>query len=276
MEVIEISAKDVESAKRVAAEKLGVSADALSVTILEETKGLFGKGSVKIRAEVPSSSVSEAPAKPKRGGRSAKAAVEVAEPEIVSASEPEPEPETKPARRGRTAKVKEPEPQAEPVAEEARAEIIATDADAKAMLELLNGILKAGELEVEATVAGTAGRYVNLVIDGRDVGHLIGKQGEVINALQYLLNIVANQQIGNGVRSTLDGNDYRTRREAALTKLATSIADQVLQRGEEAVLDALPAFERRIVHKSLSEYDGISTYSEGEEPNRRVVIAPAE
>jgi spoIIIJ-associated protein len=86
---------------------------------------------------------------------------------------------------------------------------------------------------------------------------------------------MANRKIGNGVRVTLDGNDYRLRREQTLTKLAESIAEQVLARGEEAVLDALPAFERRIVHRALGEISGISTYSEGEEPNRRVVIAPA-
>jgi hypothetical protein len=78
-----------------------------------------------------------------------------------------------------------------------------------------------------------------------------------------------------GIRATLDGNDYRRRREEALTQLASKIAAQVLDRGEEAVLDALPAFERRIVHKALSEIDGVTTYSEGEEPNRRVVIVPS-
>jgi spoIIIJ-associated protein len=92
--------------------------------------------------------------------------------------------------------------------------------------------------------------------------------------MQYLVNIIAGRRFDNGVRATLDGNDYRRRREEALTLLATKIADQVKSRGEEAVLDALPAFERRIVHKALSTYEGISTYSEGEEPNRRVVIAP--
>jgi spoIIIJ-associated protein len=97
----------------------------------------------------------------------------------------------------------------------------------------------------------------------------------VLNALQYLVNIIGNRRIANGVRATLDGNDYRKRREDTLTSLAQNIADQVKKRGEEAVLDALPAFERRIVHKALSTVTGITTYSEGEEPNRRVVIAPA-
>jgi spoIIIJ-associated protein len=113
-------------------------------------------------------------------------------------------------------------------------------------------------------------------LDGKDVAHLVGKHGEVLNALQYLINIMAGRRFGNGVRVTLDGNDFRKRREDQLTQLAQNIADQVRKRQEEAVLDALPAFERRIVHKALSDLGGITTYSEGEEPNRRVVIAPAE
>jgi len=97
----------------------------------------------------------------------------------------------------------------------------------------------------------------------------------VINALQYLTNIISNRKYDNGVRSTIECNDYRRRREETLTTMAVKIAHAVLERQEEAVLDALPAFERRIVHKALQTVDGISTYSEGEEPNRRVVIAPA-
>jgi spoIIIJ-associated protein len=293
MEVIEVSAPTLEAAKQSAAEKLGVSADTLAVTVLEESKGLFGKGSVRIRAEAGSSSDGGAAetAKPKRGRASKKEmAPEVeAQPEQEAAAEaadvPEAEPAEKPTRRGRAAKAKEEKPaekEEKPAAkkasdeETAAAEVVATQKDADALLGLLNGILDAGDLEVSAKVSDITGRYVNLVIDGKDAGHLVGKQGEVINALQYLLNIIANQQIGNGVRATLDGNDYRQRREAALTKLANTIADHVVQRGEEAVLDALPAFERRVVHKALSENPKVSTYSEGEEPNRRVVIAPAE
>ncbi|HRK20180.1 MAG TPA: RNA-binding cell elongation regulator Jag/EloR [Fimbriimonadaceae bacterium] len=271
MEAIEISAATLDAAKKQAADKLGVSVEQLAVTVLEESKGLFGKGSVRIRAEAGG----EAPAaKPKRGAKAAK--VEKSEPEAAVAVA---EPEEKPAKKGRGKAKAEEAPPAEAVVETPAAapvEVVASKADAEALLGLLNGVLKAGDLEVTAKIEGLNGRYVNLTIDGKDAGHLVGKQGEVINALQYLLNIIANQQIGNGVRATLDGNDYRRRREAALTKLANSIADQVVARGEEAVLDALPAFERRIVHKALSENSKISTYSEGEEPNRRVVIAPAD
>lgn len=270
MEVIEISAPTLDAAKSAAADKLGVPVESLTVSVLEESKGLFGKGTVRIRAEAAGTS-EEAAEKPKKGTRSAKVAVSAPE----EASE---DADAKPARKGRSAK-----PATEELAAEGEAtngevapEVVATEEDAEKVLGLLRGILDAGQLEVTATIAGLNGRYVNVVIDGRDVGHLVGKQGEVLNALQYLLNIIINQQIGNGVRATVDGNDYRRRREDALTKLANTIADQVVQRGEEAVLDALPAFERRIVHKALSENAKVSTYSEGEEPNRRVVIAPAD
>ncbi|MCH8979662.1 MAG: hypothetical protein IH945_10540, partial [Armatimonadetes bacterium] len=82
------------------------------------------------------------------------------------------------------------------------------------------------------------------------------------------------RKLGRGVRVVLEGNEYRKKRQEVLTKLATQIAKEVASRGEEAVLDALPAFERRVVHKALSEFEGVKTYSEGEEPERRVVIAP--
>jgi spoIIIJ-associated protein len=143
-------------------------------------------------------------------------------------------------------------------------------------LELVETLLESAELEVTAQVGTVQGRYVTVQLDGKDAAHLIGKHGEVLNAMQYLVNIIGARKFSTPVRATLDGNDYRRRREDALTKLASRIAEQVLERQEEALLDALPAFERRIVHKAISEMDGVTTYSEGEEPNRRVVIAPAE
>ncbi len=153
---------------------------------------------------------------------------------------------------------------------------MATAADGEQLTALVKELLAAASLQVNAKTGEIAGRYVNIHLDGKDAAFLVGKHGEVLNAMQYLVNIIAGRRFDNGVRATLDGNDYRRRREDALTQLATKIADQVKARGEEAVLDALPAFERRIVHKALSGYEGISTYSEGEEPNRRVVIAPAD
>jgi spoIIIJ-associated protein len=77
------------------------------------------------------------------------------------------------------------------------------------------------------------------------------------------------------VRVVLEGDSYRERRAQTLTDMALKLAQEVRARGEEAVLDALPAFERRVIHQAIVDLEGVTTYSEGEEPNRRVVIAPS-
>ena len=257
MQTIEVTGKSVQEATQTAAQKLGATPDQLLVTVLEEHQGLFGKATVRIRAQVPESRSGDTP-------------TPYSPPQTELAPETSAVSEIKEADNGRLAP-DAPSPEPAPANE-----IEATEEDADRLLKLVNDTLNIGELEVEAKVTGTSGRYVNIELDGRDVAFLVGKHGEVLNAMQYVVNIIANQQYGNGIRVTLDGNNYRHRREEALTKLANKIADQVKQRGEEAVLDALPAFERRIVHKALAEHGGVSTYSEGEEPNRRVVIAPAD
>lgn len=283
MQTVEITAKTVQDATSQAADKLGVPAEKLKVTVLEETKGLFGKSSVRVRAEVVESA--EAPAvevepeaevpapKPSRGKKA------VAEPATVVE---EPVVEAKPDNRRNRSKKSEPaapEAAAVEVTEEvpdAVSEVVASEKDAETLVALVRELLDAAQLNVTAHLGSIAGRYVNIILDGKDVAFIVGKHGEVLNAMQYLVNIISSRKIERGVRATLDGNDYRRRREEALTQLAQRIAEQVMKRGEEAVLDALPAFERRIVHKALSELEGITTYSEGEEPNRRVVIAPAD
>ena len=298
MPSLELTAKSVEEARKSAADKLGVAADQIVVTVIEETKGLFGKVQLRVRAETADAApvaaapakAAEAPAtkaeKPKstRGGRSkaTEAAVESTPEVAVEAAAPAAEaaadaPAERPARGGRRGSRS-----AEPAATEGGAEatpevseIVATEEDAKNLLAIVENIIDKTGLDVQAQITDIQGRYVNIALDGGQAGYLVGKHGEVINALQYLTNIISNRKYDNGVRSTIECNDYRRRREETLTTMAVKIAHAVLDRQEEAVLDALPAFERRIVHKALQTVDGISTYSEGEEPNRRVVIAPA-
>lgn len=324
MQSIEVTAKNIDDARKNAATKLGVAADRLTLTVLEESKGLFGKVTLRVRAdvtveeaveapEVEVAEVEEAPVAPaakapkatakaaepapaaeeKGGAPRRKLGVKVKKDEAVEeapvveavAEDAEVKPAAKPAARGK--KAAEPAPVAAEVAPtegtEAPAEeeskeddVVATEADAAKIIALVNDLLEKSGLTLDVQNSGIQGKYVNLSLDGKDAAYLVGKHGEVINALQYLINLTVKQQMANGVRVVLDGNDYRKRRETALTGLATRIADQVKERGEEAVLDALPAFERRVIHKALSEIEGVVTYSEGEEPNRRVVIAPAE
>ena len=301
MQTVEVTAKSLPEAKKSAAQKLGVAVDDLQVTVLEESKGLFGKSTVRIRADVAvvvapvaiiPPPVVEAPpvVKAPRGSKKAVVAepVSVAEEKTPESQEgaPEeaaPEPATKPVNRRLVGR--KPKADAEPSGEPSEVsegkdpeptEIHATTQDGTQLLNLTKELIASADLEVSVELGEVAGRYANIILDGKDAAFLVGKHGEVLNAMQYLVNIIAGRKFNNGVRATLDGNDYRKRREEALTALATQIAEQVKERGEEAVLDALPAFERRIVHKALGVITGITTYSEGEEPNRRVVIAPAD
>jgi spoIIIJ-associated protein len=270
MNTLEITAATVDQAVAEAAKKLGVSGADIEVTVLEETQGLFGKGKVRIRATVreKAAAKSEAPVK---------AVVETAAPEPPARVEEKPareRPKPRPKREERPVAAKAEPESDEPSDKEPEVEVVATQEDADGLVAVLTDLLELADLDAQAEVSEISGRYVSITLDGKDVSYLVGRRGEVINALQYLMNVMSTRKLHNGVRVVLEGNDYRKKRQDVLTKLAVQIAEEVAKRGEEAVLDALPAFERRVVHKALSEFPGVVTYSEGEEPNRRVVIAP--
>ncbi|MGV3614871.1 MAG: RNA-binding cell elongation regulator Jag/EloR [Fimbriimonas sp.] len=289
MQTLEFTAKTVQEATQTAAQKLNVAPERVRVTVLEETKGLFGKSSVRVRAEVIEEAAAPAPAvapvaatpTPTETLQDVQGAVDSSAPKPAPKGrsrrpKKEAEPEAAPAPDDGPVAAVEPTPVATAAEPESEEGYVASGDDAETVAEIVRELLEAASVQVTAKVGGINGKYVSIVLDGKDVAFIVGKHGEVLNALQYLVNIVIGRRLERQVRVTLDGNDYRRRREEALTQLASKIAAQVKERGEEAVLDALPAFERRIVHKALSEIDGVTTYSEGEEPNRRVVIAPAD
>lgn len=292
MPSIELTVKNLDEAAATAAEQLGVSADQVKITVIEESKKLFGKVSYKVKAEAPDAPAAAAPAAPAEEKKKAPAKAKKAE-AAPAEEEATPVVEEKkaaaPKKLGAKKKTEEaPAPaatadapaateEAAPAAEQEEdngPEIAATPEDAAKLGDILELLAKQSGLDAEIVVGELQGKYINLSIDGKEAGYLVGKNGEVLNSLQYLINLIAKQQLGNGVRVTLDGNDYRKKRAESLTALAEKIADKVKERGEEAVLEALPAFERRVIHKALQEIEGVTTYSEGEEPDRRVVIAP--
>ncbi len=110
-------------------------------------------------------------------------------------------------------------------------------------------------------------------IRGNDLGILIGKHGQTLDALQYLTNLTANRDAESKVRIVLDVEDYRQRRTDTLTRLASRLGDNVKRRGEKVVLEPMSSNERKIIHMALQNDQRIVTYSEGEEPYRKVVIA---
>ncbi|WP_110954564.1 RNA-binding cell elongation regulator Jag/EloR [Anaerosinus massiliensis] len=110
-------------------------------------------------------------------------------------------------------------------------------------------------------------------LQGEDLGILIGKHGQTLDALQYLTNLAANQDMSEAkVRIILDVENYRKRRQETLCRLANRLADKVKRFGDKIVLEPMSRHERKVIHTALQEDPKILTYSDGEEPYRKVVI----
>jgi spoIIIJ-associated protein len=117
---------------------------------------------------------------------------------------------------------------------------------------------------------------VTVTCSGADVAILIGRHGQTIDAVQYLLNAISHRSYGDERKEVIvDAAGYRERRRATLESLAVRTAQQVRTNGERVELDPMTAVERKVVHLRLKEFDGVQTASEGTEPNRYVVVLPA-
>jgi len=127
---------------------------------------------------------------------------------------------------------------------------------------------------VEAGVNVTEGEgSINVTLTGKDPGALIGRRGETLDSIQHLTNYVVNRGVSGRVRINLDAENYRQRRNETLESLATRTAGKVVKYRRNMTLDPMNAYERHIIHSALQDYEHISTYSVGSEPNRRVVVA---
>jgi len=114
---------------------------------------------------------------------------------------------------------------------------------------------------------------IDVTLTGKDPGALIGRRGETLDAIQHLTNYVINRGATGRVRINLDAEDYRKRRNETLESLATRTAGKVMKYRRNMTLDPMNAYERHVIHSALQNYEHISTYSVGSEPNRRVVVA---
>ncbi|GGH29871.1 RNA-binding cell elongation regulator Jag/EloR [Paenibacillus segetis] len=111
-----------------------------------------------------------------------------------------------------------------------------------------------------------------LNISGSDLGLLIGRRGQTLDALQYLANIIANRYSETFIRITLDAENFRERRKKTLEELAARLAGRVVRTRKEVVLEPMSPQERKVIHSKLQDHPEVKTFSKGEEPNRRVVI----
>jgi spoIIIJ-associated protein len=141
-------------------------------------------------------------------------------------------------------------------------------------LTLMEEIGAAMEHEVHAVARDVQGAYLHIELVGETVPGTWGRSGQALDALQFLANMILARRHAGDVRLMLDADNYRSRRAEALRVRAIDLAQEVKARNEEAELEPLPARERRIIHSALADDPDISTYSEGDEPGRHVVISP--
>jgi spoIIIJ-associated protein len=173
------------------------------------------------------------------------------------------------------------EPIAEGDAEAARANVAPLAAEV--LQTILLGMKIRGRLvrrmpaeEGDAAFAEDQDSVVLNVVDvnERDQNTLVGRRGETLDAIQFLVNLVLSRQTDNWARITVDVEGYRLRRKHSLINLARRTADQVQTRGQAIPLEAMPAHERRIIHMTLADHPSVTTESSGLEPDRRVVVLP--
>ncbi len=117
------------------------------------------------------------------------------------------------------------------------------------------------------------GDYIKVNIRGRNLGVLIGRRGDTLDALQYLVNIAASRAAKDGPGIIIDAEGYRRRRERSLRKLASRLSERVKRTGRRVVLEPMTPHERRVIHLALRDDPCVETHSEGEEPYRKVVIS---
>ena len=251
MPSIEQTGRTVEDAVKNALKILGVSREDVAVEVLsQESRGLLGiLGYTEAKVRVTTTAAAPAP-----------------QPEFLDEATPVDEPVPAPAEE-RQERVERPEPEvlAEPTALAFRAQ------------DLLTQILGLMHLtaRVEITREDTEAVYLT-IRDEEDLGLLIGKRGQTLAALQVVTAMISNHPypLEERKRIILDAADYRARRERALTAMARSAAERATRTGREVPLQALPPRERRIIHVTLANDNAVTTRSEGEEPERFVVIVP--
>jgi spoIIIJ-associated protein len=144
----------------------------------------------------------------------------------------------------------------------------------EAVQELLERVVEALGLDAEIEVTDD-GETCTGTVNGEDLGLFIGRHGQTIDAVQHLAQRMAGPRSGDAARRVvIDAEGYRERREQMLQRQADQAAEDALRYDRPVALDAMTASERRLVHEYLRDHDGVQTYSEGDEPDRHLVVAP--
>ena len=140
----------------------------------------------------------------------------------------------------------------------------------------LSGLLERMDVSAGFTITENEDGSLLADLEGDSLGALIGRRGETLDAIQHLCNYAINRGDGKHVRISVDAENYRAKREEALVKLAEKMAGKVIKYRRNMTLEPMNSYERHVIHTALQDYKGVSTFSTGSEPNRRVVVAYGE
>ena len=304
---LEMTGKNKDEAISRALAQLGMDRDDVSVEILELGKtGFLGIGSVPAKVRV----TYEVPDEPRGSDLPPVGRGDLGAPDIISQPPVEQKPARAPKAERRPSKPrKEPRPVSAPQTptshapqtsqvsqvsqasqapqtpqasqarqvpvrpvSETQAESVSSEGAEEKIQAFLTGLLE--HMEVSATPHITRdGDTYDVVLEGENLGSLIGRRGETLDAIQQLTGYAVNKNRSKRVRIHMDAENYRARREESLRRLATKVAGKVLRYHRSVTLEPMNAYERHVIHAALQDYRGVTTHSVGVEPNRRVVVS---
>ncbi len=219
--------------------------------------------------EVPQAPKAERAPKPDKPQRPARLNADSAEQAPKAERGPKPERIEKPARAPKAEKPALPRMPSEPAVPAEQRDPQSDEGKVQAFLQELTRLMG---LEISVHVHTDEEGNIRVSMQGDTLGILIGRRGETLDALQYLTSLHINRGRQEYTRVTLDSEGYRAKREDALVRLANRMANRAQRTGRKVSLEPMNPYERRILHSALQGHEGISTHSEGEEPNRHVVI----
>ncbi len=268
--------KTIDIAIETALQQLGLDRDSVSVQVLSQAKpGFLGFGATPARVEVTYEAPDPAPEAPKSALTSAsrskpKATYIAPKPEAPKAA-PAPKAE---APKKEAPKAEKPAPKKEapaPKVEKTYAPAEAGSTEEK-IETFIKGLLEHMGSNAVPHAVKTDNDTYNVDLVGEDLGFLIGRRGDTLDAIQHLANYSINRGISGHIRINVDAEEYRQKREESLRRYAVKKAQQVLKAHRRTTLEPMNAYERHLIHAALQDMDKITTYSVGTEPNRRVVI----
>ena len=276
-EYIDVTGKNEEEAISKALAQLGLDRDDVSVEILERAKsGFLGLGSCPAKVRVSYGPEEEEPAPVES------APVQEKTEQPAAKSEPRKNPEKRSAPKAekkadKPVREKPVQEKSAPEQSKAQPQPVSLgeevdDEKAQAIRTFLSGLLSQMESNAQVKVyLPEKGRY-RVILEGETLGALIGRRGETLDAIQQLTSYAVNRT-GGRVRVQLDAEGYREKREQSLQNLARKVAGKVVKYRRSVTLEPMNAYERHVIHTALQDVPGVTTYSTGVDPNRRVIVA---